>query len=230
MSIDFAVDAEPRDDLGKGASRRLRRTGRVPAIIYGAGKEPQNVSLDHNKMMHNLESEGFFSHIITVNLGGKKQKTILRDLQRHPAKPILLHVDFQRVSDDQAINVHVPLHFMGEDTCPGVKQEGGSISHNIIEVEISCLPKDIPEFIEVDVSELKIGDSIHLSDLKVSEGITIAALTHGEGHDQQVLNVHTTKIAVEEEPTTEEAETEPGDEAAAAPESDEDSGDSKDDS
>ena len=228
MSIDFAVDAEPRDDLGKGASRRLRRTGRVPAIIYGAGKEPQNISLDHNKMMHNLENEGFFSHIITVNLGGKKQKTILRDLQRHPAKPILLHVDFQRVSDDQAIHVHVPLHFIGEDTCPGVKQEGGSISHNIIEVEISCLPKDIPEFIEVDVSELKIGDSIHLSDLKVAEGITIAALTHGEGHDQQVLNVHATKIAVEEEPVA-EAEEEAGDEAAES-ESDDESGDSKDDS
>lgn len=221
MSIDFAVDAEARDDLGKGASRRLRRSGRVPAIIYGAGEAPQNISLDHNKMVHNFENEAFFSHIITVNLDGKKQKAILRDLQRHPAKPIILHVDFQRVSDDQAINVHVPLHFLGEDTCPGVKQEGGSISHNIIEVEISCLPKDIPEFIEVDVSELSIGDSIHLSELKIPEGITIAALTHGEGHDQQVLNVHMTKIAVEEEPVTEEAAE--GEETAASDDGDEES-------
>lgn len=205
MSIDFAVDAEIRDDLGKGASRRLRRSGRVPAIIYGAGEPPQNISLDHNKMVHNFDNEGFFSHVITVNLDGKKQKAILRDLQRHPAKPVILHVDFQRVSDDQAINVHVPLHFIGEDICPGVKQEGGSISHNVIEVEISCLPKDIPEFIEVDVSQLRIGDSVHLSDLQVPESITIAALTHGEGHDLQVLNVHTTKVAVEETPEEEAA-------------------------
>ena len=221
MSIDFAVDAEMRDDLGKGASRRLRRSGRVPAIIYGAGEPPQNISLDHNKMVHNFENEAFFSHIITVNLDGKKQKAILRDLQRHPAKPVILHVDFQRVSDDQAINVHVPLHFIGEDICPGVKQEGGSISHNVIEVEISCLPKDIPEFIEVDVSQLSIGDSVHLSDLKVPEGITISALTHGEGHDQQVLNVHTTKIAVEEEPVVEEAAE--GEEAAASEDGDDQS-------
>lgn len=226
MSIDFAVDAEARDDLGKGASRRLRRSGRVPAIIYGAGEAPQNISLDHNKMMHNFENEAFFSHIITVNLNGKKQKAILRDLQRHPARPVILHVDFQRVSDDQAINVHVPLHFLGEDICPGVKQEGGSISHNVIEVEISCLPKDIPEFIEVDVSGLSIGDSIHLSEVKVPEGVTIAALTHGEGHDQQVLSVHTTKIAVEEEPVVEEDTA--GDVPTASDDSDSD--DSKEES
>lgn len=224
MSIDFSVDAETRDDLGKGASRRLRRSGRVPAIIYGAGEEPQNISLDHNKMMHNFENEAFFSHIITVNLKGKKQKAILRDLQRHPAKPVILHVDFQRVSDDQAISVHVPLHFIGEDICPGVKQEGGSISHNVIEVEISCLPKDIPEYIEVDVSALSIGDSVHLTELKVPAGVTIAALTHGEGHDQQVLNVHATKVAVEEEPVVEE------DTAGDVPTASDDSDDSKEDS
>ena len=218
MSIDFAVDAEPRDDVGKGASRRLRRAGRVPAIIYGAGESPQKISLDHNKMIHSLENEGFFSHVITINLDGKKQKAILRDLQRHPAKPALLHIDFQRVSEDQAINVHVPLHFIGEDVCPGVKQEGGAVSHQLIEVEISCLPKDIPEFIEVDVSQLKIGDSIHLSELKVAEGITISALTHGEGHDQQVLNVHATKVVVEEEPVSEEADAD----EEAAPSADED--------
>lgn len=216
MSIDFAVDAEPRDDIGKGASRRLRRSGRVPAIIYGAGEPPQNISLDQNKMVHNLENEGFFSHVITVNLNGKKQKAILRDLQRHPAKPIILHVDFQRVSEDQAIHVHVPLHFIGEDTCPGVKQEGGQVSHQLIEVEISCLPKDIPEFIEVDVSELRIGDSVHLSELKIPEGITIAALTHGEGYDQQVLNVHATKVVVEEEKPSEEAEEAAGEEETKA--------------
>ncbi len=199
MSIDFTIDAEPRDDLGKGASRRLRRSGRVPAILYGAGKEPENISLDHNKISHDLSNEAFYSHILTVNLSGKKQKVILRDMQRHPAKPIVMHVDFLRVRDDQEINMHVPLHFMGEDVCPGVKLEGGQISHQLIEVEVTCLPKNIPEYIEVDLSELNIGDSIHLTDLKLPEGAALTALSHGEGHDQQVANVHATKIVVEEE-------------------------------
>jgi large subunit ribosomal protein L25 len=211
MSIDYSLDAEPRSDLGKGASRRLRRTGRVPAILYGAGVDPQNISLDHNKIRQELENEAFYSHILTVNLEGKKQKVILRDLQRHPAKPVILHVDFLRVSDDQEINMHVPLHFIGEDVCHGVKMEGGQISHQITEVEVTCLPKNIPEFIEVDLTELHIGDSIHLTEMKLPEGIILTALTHGEGHDQQVVNVHAAKV-VEEEPT----------EAPVAPENDED--------
>ena len=199
MSIDFTLDAESRSDMGKGASRRLRRTGRVPAIVYGAGAEPESISLDHNKVMHDLENESFYSHVLTLNVSGKPQNVILRDLQRHPAKPIIMHMDFLRVRDDQEIHIHVPLHFMGEDVCPGVKLEGGQISHNMIEVEVTCLPKNIPEFIEVDVSELHMGDSIHLSEMKLPEGIALTALSHGEGHDQQVVNVHATKVAVEED-------------------------------
>jgi large subunit ribosomal protein L25 len=200
MSIDFSLDAESRSDLGKGASRRLRHTGRVPAILYGAGVDPENISLDHNKIRQELENEAFYSHILTINLAGKKQKVILRDLQRHPAKPVILHVDFLRVSDDQEINIHVPLHFIGEDVCHGVKTEGGQISHLITEVEISCLPKHIPEFIEIDLTEFHIGDSIHLTELTLPEGVVLTALTHGEGYDQLVANVHATKVA-EEEPT-----------------------------
>jgi large subunit ribosomal protein L25 len=200
MSIDFSLDAEPRSDLGKGASRRLRRTGRVPAIVYGAGVDPENISLDHNKIRHDLENEAFYSHILTVNLKGKKQKVILRDLQRHPAKPLILHVDFLRVSDDQEIDIHVRLHFIGEDVCHGVKMEGGQISHQITEVEVTCLPKNIPEFIEVDLTELHIGDAIHLTEVKLPKGVTLTALTHGEGQDQQVVNVHAAKV-IEEEPT-----------------------------
>lgn len=207
MSIDFTLDAESRSDLGKGSSRRLRRTGRVPAIVYGAGVEPENISLEHNKVMHDLENEAFYSHILTLNVSGKAQKVILRDLQRHPAKPILMHMDFLRVRDDQAIHIHVPIHFIGEDVCPGVKLEGGQVSHQMIEVEVACLPKDIPEFIEVDVSELSIGDSIHLSEMKIPADITLTALSHGEGHDQQVVNVHATKVAVEEEPVATEEPT-----------------------
>ena len=218
MSIDFTLDAEPRSDLGKGASRRLRRSGRVPAILYGTGVDPESISLEHNKIRHNLENEAFYSHILTVNLEGKKQKVILRDLQRHPAKPVILHMDFLRVSDDQEINIHVSLHFIGEEICHGVKMEGGQISHQISEVEVICLPKNIPEFIEVDLTKLHIGDSIHLSEIKLPEGIVLAALTHGEGHDQQVVNVHATKVA-EEEPT----------DAPVAPEVDEDKSEDDDD-
>ncbi len=209
MSIDFTLDAESRSDLGKGASRRLRRTGRVPAIVYGAGDNPESISLDHNKVMHDLGNEAFYSHILTLNVSGTPQKVILRDIQRHPAKPIILHIDFLRVSDDQEIHIHVPLHFIGEDVCHGVKMEGGQISHNMIEVEVTCLPKDIPEFIEVDVTELHLGDSIHLSEMKLPQGIVLTALSHGEGHDQQVVNVHATKVAIEEEPVaTDESDAE----------------------
>ena len=211
MSIDFNLDAESRNDLGKGASRRLRRTGRVPAILYGAGVEPENISLDHNKIRHDLENEAFYSHILTINLEGKKQKVILRDMQRHPAKPVILHIDFLRVSDDQEIHMHVPLHFIGEEVCPGVKMEGGQVSHQMTEVEVICLPKNIPEFIEVDVTELKIGDSIHLSEMTLPTGVTLTALTHGDGHDQQVVNVHVTKIAAEEPTEAPEAPEAPSD-------------------
>ena len=206
MSIDFTLDAESRSDLGKGASRRLRRTGRVPAIVYGAGSEPENISLEHNKVMHDLENEAFYSHVLTLNVSGNQQKVILRDLQRHPAKPIIMHMDFMRVSDHQELHIHVSLHFIGEDVCHGVKMEGGQISHQMIEVEVTCLPADIPEFIEVDVTELHIGDSIHLSEMKLPKGIALTALSHGEGHDQQVVNVHATKVAVEEEPSSEAAD------------------------
>ena len=214
MSIDFSIDAEPRTDEGKGASRRLRRSGRVPAILYGGDTQPQSISLDQNRIFHDLAEEAFYSHILSLKLEGKTQKVILRDVQRHPAKPIILHVDFQRVDDKQTLNIHVPLHFIGDDVCPGVKLEGGQVSHQIIEVEITCLPKNIPEFIEVDVSELKIGDAVHLTDLKLSDGVTLTALTHGEGHDQQVANCHATKVA-EEEPVADEAAPDAGDAPAA---------------
>ena len=214
MSIDFSIDAEPRTDEGKGASRRLRRSGRVPAILYGGDTQPQSISLDQNRIFHDLAEEAFYSHILSLKLEGKTQKVILRDVQRHPAKPIILHVDFQRVDDKQTLNIHVPLHFIGDDVCPGVKLEGGQVSHQIIEVEITCLPKNIPEFIEVDVSELKIGDAVRLTDLKLSEGVTLTALTHGEGHDQQVANCHATKVA-EEEPVADDAAPEAGDAPAA---------------
>ena len=213
MSIDFNIDAEPRTDQGKGASRRLRRAGRVPAILYGGTEEPQSISLDHNKIFHDLAEESIYSHILNLQLQGKTHQVILRDVQRHPAKAIIMHVDFQRVDDKHTLNMHVPLHFIGDNVCPGVKNEGGQVSHQITEVEITCLPKDIPEFIEVNTAELKLGDSIHLSELTLPDGVILTALTHGEGHDQQVANCHATKV-VEEEPA-EDTEVAPADDGDA---------------
>ncbi|MFK7816552.1 MAG: 50S ribosomal protein L25/general stress protein Ctc [Gammaproteobacteria bacterium] len=215
MSVDFTLNAELRNEqeLGKAFSRRLRNTGKVPAVMYGGGEEPVSIMFDHNKLMHSLEQEAIYSHILTIDVAGKSQRAILRDLQRHPYKPTILHMDLLRVREDVAINVHVPLHFLNEDTCPGVKLDGGVVSHNIVEVEISCLPKDLPEFIEVDVAELKLNDSLHLSDIKVPDGVTIVELAHGEDHDHVVVSIHV-KRAVEEETVVSDEAAE-GDEAAA---------------
>ena len=226
MSVDFTLNAEVRDEtqLGKGASRRLRRMGKVPAVIYGGGEDPVSITFEHDALIHSLEQEAFYSHILTVDVAGKSQRAILRDLQRHPYKPSVLHMDLLRVREDTAINVHVPLHFLNEDTCHGVKMEGGAISHNIVEVEVSCLPKDLPEFIEVDTAELKLNEALHLSDIKVPDGVTIVELSHGEGHDHVVVSVHV-KRAIEEEPV-EAVEAVEG-EADAEAQSDEDKDEDK---
>ena len=219
MSSSFVLNAEMREDLGKGASLRLRHAGKVPAIIYGHGGEPVSITLEHSKIIHNLEEETFYSQILDMNLAGKTEKVVLRDLQRHPAKALIMHMDFQRVNENAAMHVHIPLHFIGEDTCPGVKLESGAVSHQTTEVEISCLPKDLIEFIEVDVSELHIGDSIHLTDLKLPEGISLVALSHGEGHDQTVVTVHVTKTVEVEEGAPEAPSNDVEDEAEGEGES-----------
>ena len=159
MSVSFDLNAEVRDDLGKGASRRLRRTGKVPAILYGAGKEPQLLQLSHNEVARNLEHEAFYSHILSVKVGGKVDQAVLKDLQRHPHKPIVMHLDLQRVSETEKLRMHVPLHFISEDKAPGVKQGGGIISHLLNDVEIHCFPKDLPEYLEVDVSALQLNET-----------------------------------------------------------------------
>ena len=219
MSSSFVLNAEMREDLWKGASRRLRHAGKVPAIIYCHGGEPVSITLEHSKIIHNLEEETFYSQILDMNLAGKTEKVVLRDLQRHPAKALIMHMDFQRVNENAAMHVHIPLHFIGEDTCPGVKLESGAVSHQTTEVEISCLPKDLIEFIEVDVSELHIGDSIHLTDLKLPEGISLVALSHGEGHDQTVVTVHVTKTVEVEEGAPEAPSNDVEDEAEGEGES-----------
>jgi len=206
MKESFIVNTESRTDVGKGASRRLRRTDKIPAVIYGAGQDAVSLTLDHDEMFHHLEHEAFYSHILTVNVDGKGEKAVLKDVQRHPSKPKLMHIDFLRVSTTDKLHMHVPLHFVGEEVGPGVKA-GGLVSHLMTSIDISCLAKDLPEYLEVDISGLDLGDSLHLSDIKMPAGVEIIALTHGEDHDLPVVSVHAPKGSGATEEEGEEAGT-----------------------
>ena len=208
---DFVIEAFPRDDQGKGASRRLRREERkIPAIIYGGNKEATPISIWHNELKKDLENEAFFSHILTIDIQGKKESVILKDLQRHPYKPILTHADFQRVDKDHEIHVNVPLHFLNEDKAPVVKLQGGVISHQLNEVEIICLPQDLPEFIEIDVMDLQLDQTLHISDLNMPKGVRSAALQQGEDYDQAVVSVHLPRGAKVDDEEGEEGGEEAG--------------------
>ena len=190
MSNEFELNVTVRTDLGKGASRRLRRLADlVPAIIYGEGKAPVNITIPHKDIIKAISNEAFFSHIITLNVDGKKEQGLIQALQRHPAKPRIMHADFQRVSADNAITVAVPLHFINEDKCKGVKIGGGSIIKALNELQISCLPKDLPEFIEVDMTELGVGEAIHISEIKLPKGVSSVDLAHGHDADNAVVSI-----------------------------------------
>ncbi|HET9032402.1 MAG TPA: 50S ribosomal protein L25/general stress protein Ctc [Dokdonella sp.] len=198
-----------RKDEGKGASRRLRRAGSVPAIVYGGGKlGPVSIQMEHKDVYMASQNEWFYSSILDLNLGGDVQKVLLRDMQRHPFKQQILHLDFLRINDNEAIRVRVPLHFLNQETSPAGKTGGAIIMHEITEVEISCLPKDLPEFIAVDLAELKVDDIIHLSSLKLPKGTELADLNLGKEHDIAVVIAKLGRVEVE---PTEEAE---GEEAA----------------
>ncbi len=192
MSVDFNIVAESRSDVGKGASRRLRHSGNIPGVLYGSGKDPISLTVSHDHLMHHLEHEAFYSHILTVTVDGKAEKVVLKDLQRHPAKPRLLHVDFLRVGDNDVIHMHVPLHFINEESSAGVKT-GGLVSHLMNSVNIACKAKDLPEYLEVDIIDLDTGTSLHLSDIKLPKGVSIAALAQGDGHDLPIVSIHTPK-------------------------------------
>ena len=195
MSETFEVIAQPRSDAGKGASRRLRRKGQVPAIVYGGRQEPEMISLSHNELVQQLEQEAFYSHILDLKLGEQSSPVVLKDLQRHPAKPFVLHVDFQRVSMDEKIRMMVPLHFVNESAATGVKM-GGAVSHNLTEIEVTCLPKDLPEFIGVDMTNMDIGDIVHLSEVPLPEGVQLA---HAPDPDVPVVIIHAGHGGAEEE-------------------------------
>jgi len=204
MKTSFELEAEFRDAEGKGASRRLRRASKVPAILYGGHREPRALAIDHTKLMLMLDNERFYSTIISIKVGDASQAAVLKDVQRHPAKNAILHVDLQRVLDDEKIRISIPLHFKNEGVAPGVKK-GGVVSHLRNEVEVLCLPKDLPEFVDVDLAELDMNQMLHLADLKLPEGVEIPELTHGR--NAPVVSIHHARA--------EEVEA-PGAEAAAA--------------
>ena len=190
MSTHITINATARADVGKGASRRLRRSADlVPAIIYGGTEAPQAVAIPHKDIMKATENEAFFSSVLDIAISGKVVQAIIKDLQRHPARPLIMHADFQRVDMKRKIHMHVPLHFMNEEQCPGVKLEGGRIQHNVVEIEVSCLPANLPEYIEIDMAHLHLGDIIHLSDIALPEGVESVALLHGPEHDLPVASL-----------------------------------------
>jgi large subunit ribosomal protein L25 len=190
MSDNIVINAKVRSDMGKGASRRLRRNDEmVPAIIYGGKSEPKSIMVLHREMAKATENEALFSSVLDINIDGKVELAILKDLQRHPARPLIMHADFLRVDRSKKLQVHVPLHFINEEQCHGVKIEGGRIQRNMVEVEVSCLPDDLPEYIEIDMLEMNLGDIIHLSDLVLPENVESVALSYGEDHDLPVASV-----------------------------------------
>ena len=219
MSDTIELTAEIRTTVGKGASRRLRRLeDKVPAIIYGGVADAQMLTLSANELGKAMQLEAFYSQILNVTIDGKAEQAVVRDLQRNPANERVQHVDFQRVSADREINVNVPLHFINEESCVGVKMQGGTLTRTLTEVEVSCLPANLPEFIEVDMAEVESGSSVHLSDLVIGEGVTIVALTFGADRDIPVASV----TAKRGGGAAEDDEDAPAEEAAASDDAAED--------
>ena len=205
MSDEFELLAESRTDVGKGASRRLRRAGRLPAVVYGHHSEATPITLDANTVKHQLDNEAFYSHILTLKLNGKSERVVLKDLQRHPHKPLAMHLDLQRVSENEALHMNIPLHYLNEEECKGVKQGGGILSRVYNDVEILCLPKDLPEYIEVDVLDLDIGDSVLMNEIKLPKGVELYAAHHGGDIEQPIVTVQPPVVEEEPEETEEEA-------------------------
>jgi large subunit ribosomal protein L25 len=183
----FELAGEARANLGRTDSRRLRKAGKVPAVLYGGGEAPESVILDHNSLSHQMDREAFYTSILTLKLGTKSQQVVVKDVQRHPARPIIMHLDFQRVREDVEITLNVPIHFLNEASAKGVKDQGGVVNHLVTDVEVRCLPRYLPEYLEVDVTHLELNQIYHLSDIKLPEGVSLVPLSHGD--DQPVVSV-----------------------------------------
>ena len=216
MSEEFDLIAEIREDQGKGASRRLRRNGKVPAIIYGAGRPPRQLAFDHNRVIQQLEDQSFYSSILNIKVGEKSQAAIVKDIQRHPAKRVIMHMDFQRIVEDEKIKMNVPIHYLNGESSIGVKQDGGSVMQLVNDVEVSCLPKDLPEYFEVDIEQLGLNEILHLSDIKLPEGVEIPELAQGPEQDRAIVSIQHIKVAsVEEEVEEVDGEAAEGEEGEA---------------
>lgn len=211
MSTNFTLELTQREKFGTSASRRLHREGQVPVVIYGAGREVAHYCTDHNTLLHNLEIESFHSAIIETKENERKQSVVLREVQMHPFKPQVLHIDLQRVRDTEAITLKVPLHFIGDDLAPGVKNYGGIFSHLISDVEVQCLPKDLPEFLPVDVSQLQISQAVHISDIVLPEGVELSS-AYQNSDDYAVGSIMPSRVStdVDEESDEEEEALEGG--------------------
>jgi large subunit ribosomal protein L25 len=216
MARIHSINVNKRDDEGKGASRRLRRAGKVPAVVYGGALNPVSIELEQKDVFLASQNEWFYSSILDLSLAGDVQKVLLRDMQRHPFKQIFLHLDFQRVNENEAIRVRVPLHFLNQEKSPAGKTSGVVITHELNDVEISCLPKDLPEYIEVDLGEISLGDIVHMSDLKLPTGVEIPELRLGKEHDHAIAVAKEIKEEIEEAPVAAEGEAAAGAPAAAA--------------
>ena len=210
MADKFDLIAEIREDQGKGASRRLRREGKVPAIIYGAGRPARSLVFDHNKVIKQLENESFYSSVLNIKVGDKSQAAILKDLQRHPARMQIMHLDLQRIVEDEEIKMNVPLHFLNEEDAVGVRDGGGKVSHLRTEVEVVCLPKNLPEYLDVDIAGLELDQVLNLSDITLPKGVEIPELALGPEHDHPIVSIHVIKAA----PVEEEEEVVEGEEVA----------------
>ena len=205
MSDVFEFIAESRPGTGNGAAKALRRQDKVPAILYGGKKDPEKLTFDHNDVIKHLEHEAVYSHILDIKIDGKTEKAILKDIQRHPAKPRVLHMDFLRVSANEKIRVNVPLHFLNEETSVGGKK-GGVVTHSMVDLEVSCLPSALPEYIEIDLLDVDIGEPVHLTDIKLPKGVEIVALLQEGDHDLPVVSIAQPKVEVVEEDTEVAAE------------------------
>lgn len=206
MRISFTVGADFRETQGKGASRRLRHEGKVPAILYGGNREPRSLILDQQNLMTMIDDERFYSSIISLKVGEQTQPAIVKDVQMHPARNMVVHVDLQRVDENEKIRIHLPIHFRNESTAPGVKTQGGVVSHRISDVEVTCLPKDLPEYLEVDLGNMNLNDTVFLADIKLPEGVSIPQLN--QGRNPAVVSIHS--------PRAEEPEAAPAEAAIAA--------------
>jgi large subunit ribosomal protein L25 len=227
MSTGFELEFEPREQHGKSHTRRLRREGKVPAVLYGAGREPRPISLNQNSLMHQMEKEAFYTSIISLKEGNDSQPVIVKDVHRHPVKPQILHIDFQRILEDEEITLDVPIHFTGEDQATGVKTQGGEVAHLLTEIEVTCLPKNLPEFIELDITSMELNEVLHLSAVPVPEGVEFVELSHGRDPAVVAINPPRREEEEEVEAVEEEVEVE-AEEGAAAPEAEAEPTESKD--